>query len=456
MGGEGATSDCGDGALDAGEECDEHDLGGATCASFGYIGGELACLPSCHFDARACIDRELLCANGLDDDDNGLVDCDDAACAGDPKCLDPCALPIAEVAPSFMVVATTDGRPDLTASSCLAGAATELILAFVAPETGTYQLQAFAIAADLALSVRSDCADPASEVACAQHAGSFFEAVSFSATAGATHYIVVENASGGPAGYFGIEVRSDDVDACAGIHDDDLDGLIGAADPDCATSLGNLALGEPCSQDAECDATAGDPLCLHGVFANKYCSEHCDALVDPCPGAAVCAPNAALGHGVCLEACSSTSDCVNGFVCSDTGAGDACTAPAEICDDGHFNVWNAALLDCDDPACRSDPACAAGEGEVGAPCAVHADCAANDDDPYCDDFGRCTEFCVPDDCPSGSFCFLDRPWKAFHSHGRCVRSCESDADCDGGSCRTFETPWVAYAGVTSPKGCEGH
>ncbi|HEY3352764.1 MAG TPA: hypothetical protein VGQ83_05920 [Polyangia bacterium] len=44
---------CGDGHLDPGEPCDGVLLGGATCASLGYVGGALACA-ACRFDTSGC------------------------------------------------------------------------------------------------------------------------------------------------------------------------------------------------------------------------------------------------------------------------------------------------------------------------------------------------------------------------------------------------------------------
>ena len=49
-------SDCGNGAIDADEECDGSELGGAVCADVNpaYSGGTLACGASCTFDASGC------------------------------------------------------------------------------------------------------------------------------------------------------------------------------------------------------------------------------------------------------------------------------------------------------------------------------------------------------------------------------------------------------------------
>jgi|WetSurMetagenome_2_1015567.scaffolds.fasta_scaffold245351_2 hypothetical protein len=53
---------CGSGAIDPGERCDGHDLGGATCASLGFAGGTLACKDDCAFDTRGCA---TTCGDGL-------------------------------------------------------------------------------------------------------------------------------------------------------------------------------------------------------------------------------------------------------------------------------------------------------------------------------------------------------------------------------------------------------
>jgi hypothetical protein len=54
------ADDCGNGALDPGEQCDTANLGGATCDSLGYtLGGMLACDLQCHFDTTACASQQL-------------------------------------------------------------------------------------------------------------------------------------------------------------------------------------------------------------------------------------------------------------------------------------------------------------------------------------------------------------------------------------------------------------
>jgi len=49
-----APSYCGDGTIEAGEDCDGTSLNDATCASLGFTGGVLACAPGCSFDTTGC------------------------------------------------------------------------------------------------------------------------------------------------------------------------------------------------------------------------------------------------------------------------------------------------------------------------------------------------------------------------------------------------------------------
>lgn len=53
---------CGNGVKDGVEACDGTDLGGKTCASFGFDVGTLACTASCGFDTSGCVG---VCGNGV-------------------------------------------------------------------------------------------------------------------------------------------------------------------------------------------------------------------------------------------------------------------------------------------------------------------------------------------------------------------------------------------------------
>jgi hypothetical protein len=87
---------CGNNIREREEECDGDDLGGETCESYGFGGGNLACSSTCSFDLSGC----LTCGNGVrelgeacDGSDLGAASCADAGCAaGSPRCTSTCTL----------------------------------------------------------------------------------------------------------------------------------------------------------------------------------------------------------------------------------------------------------------------------------------------------------------------------------------------------------------------------
>lgn len=80
-----ASSLCGNGTIDAGEECDGGNLNDGTCASEGFVGGTLSCTSSCTYNTSAC----HLCGNNQVDagetcDGNDLAgaSCGSFGCSG--------------------------------------------------------------------------------------------------------------------------------------------------------------------------------------------------------------------------------------------------------------------------------------------------------------------------------------------------------------------------------------
>jgi hypothetical protein len=49
------TSTCGNGKIDANEQCDGASLGGKDCTSQGYSSGSLRCTSNCTFDVSGCM-----------------------------------------------------------------------------------------------------------------------------------------------------------------------------------------------------------------------------------------------------------------------------------------------------------------------------------------------------------------------------------------------------------------
>ena len=103
---------CGNDVLEAGEECDNGDLGGASCASLGLDDGTLGCEASCTFDVAQCTGTPVCgdsvrqypeqcdgadlagaaCTDyGFDGGEltcDGACQLDTAGCTGDPPCGD--------------------------------------------------------------------------------------------------------------------------------------------------------------------------------------------------------------------------------------------------------------------------------------------------------------------------------------------------------------------------------
>ncbi len=67
---------CGDGSLDLGEDCDGANLDGQTCLGLGYYSGELACANDCTFDLASC-EAAGRCGDGIIQAANGET-CDGA------------------------------------------------------------------------------------------------------------------------------------------------------------------------------------------------------------------------------------------------------------------------------------------------------------------------------------------------------------------------------------------
>ncbi|MEO2137953.1 MAG: M14 family zinc carboxypeptidase, partial [bacterium] len=74
------ADNCGNGAIDSGEECDGANLAGQDCVGLGYLAGTLACGGDCLFDTSAC--SNSICGNGLIEGSEQCDGSDDAACPG--------------------------------------------------------------------------------------------------------------------------------------------------------------------------------------------------------------------------------------------------------------------------------------------------------------------------------------------------------------------------------------
>jgi hypothetical protein len=110
---------CGDGTVDAGEECDGAPPRDTTCASLGFARGKLACT-QCHVDASGCI----ACGNGAingkeqcDGGDLGGRSCADLGFTGGALgCSAHCRLDTSTCDPTFFVPGGGPPRPECLAT----------------------------------------------------------------------------------------------------------------------------------------------------------------------------------------------------------------------------------------------------------------------------------------------------------------------------------------------------
>ena len=65
---------CGDGVVDASEDCDGEELAGADCASQGFPGGDLACAADCKFDTAGCTAPPEPDVGGGDEDAGAMAE----------------------------------------------------------------------------------------------------------------------------------------------------------------------------------------------------------------------------------------------------------------------------------------------------------------------------------------------------------------------------------------------
>lgn len=74
---------CGNAILETGEQCDRGQLGGATCLSLGYMGGQLGCSEGCNYDTSNCVGEVPVCGDGVRDasEDCDIFDLGGESCA---------------------------------------------------------------------------------------------------------------------------------------------------------------------------------------------------------------------------------------------------------------------------------------------------------------------------------------------------------------------------------------
>lgn len=125
---------------------------------------------------------------------------------------------------------------------------------------------------------------------------------------------------------------------CGDFKDNDNDNFIDCEDADKCQTLpacltGPNPVGTTCSLSNECQATGNDPVCLlepdFNTFDDGYCSEFCNLTTNDCTGGGFCSDflNLPSGNGVCLDPCTTPGDCRPSYGCATTGTGISVCVP---------------------------------------------------------------------------------------------------------------------------------
>ncbi|MCB9543370.1 MAG: scavenger receptor cysteine-rich domain-containing protein [Myxococcales bacterium] len=294
---------------------DGHCTGGSVCLDGACFGGEL-------------------CGDGVDNDDDGIVDCEDLDCADDvascAECLADDGCSVGEICVDFDCVpgCRVDGQ-------CGAGEICE------------------------ELSCMAGCrldAQCAAGLICYQGA--------------------CQDACRGDGDCDAGEICGADARCAAGCRDDAScgagricapGGCVAGCRVDAGCGVGQICEGGACRAGCRGDVTCGP-------------GRICEALacVDGCRGDAGCGAGQICEPDVCVEGCRDDGDCPAGEVCFEASCG---LVPVEICDNGGDDDRDGAA-DCADPDCRGTRACPVPIGAQGAMISLTG--ALDRDDPVWD------------------------------------------------------------------------
>jgi len=314
------------------------------------------------------------CSNGTDDDGDGLVDCADPECASDAHCsgTKACQQATALQCDTTLTGTTVGGSEMYTTYGCLSGNENgpEIAYQLSIPVGTPVQMTLTPTGGqDVDLLVLPTSAGTCSTTTCVANSannGTSPDTVSFTVPSGGT-FVVVDSYDQGGSFQLKVTCGAAQTEDCSNGVDDDGDGKIDCADPDCT---------QTCQQNRE--------ICDNNKDDDGDGSIDC---ADP-----DCASFSGCGTGE-REICTNGSDDDgDGFIdCADTDCASAsnCTQLKEVCADGKDNDSDG-LIDCVDPDCRQQPECSSIPQEN---CSNGID---DDDDTFMD--------CADPDCKTAANC----------------------------------------------------
>lgn len=141
-----------------------------------------------------------ICDNGIDENCDLRVDCDDPSCVGTPGCLLPCAdIDLGSTVPLQTSGNTTNQVNDTTPSCIGFGTAPDVALQWTPPADGTYTIDTFGSSYDTSLYVYDQCGG--AQIACNDDSGGLQSQVQVTVTGGIPLIVVVDGYSAGSGAF---------------------------------------------------------------------------------------------------------------------------------------------------------------------------------------------------------------------------------------------------------------
>jgi MYXO-CTERM domain-containing protein len=353
------------------------------------------------------------CTNGVDDDDDQLVDCLDPDCASHPACIPNACDSAPTLGCGASLTGNTSGGASVFSSygcgtqGSWDGPERAYLLDIPAGVQVTVNMDPTTGNNDLDLFILGTACDPQGCLGAGLNEGSNPESVTFSMPAGGA-YAVVETWNSTSA--FNLSVTCTGLpEVCDNGVDDDGDQLTDCDDPDCASAPSCQLPPEDCENgldddrdgltdcdDPDCASAPSCQLppedCENGLDDDRDGLTDCD---DPdCASAPACQiPPEDCGNGLDDDRDGQT-DCDD----PDCASAPACQIPPEDCGNG-LDDDRDGLTDCDDPDCASAPACQIPPEDCENGLDDDRDGQTDCDDPDCASAPACQ--IPPEDCENG-------------------------------------------------------
>lgn len=238
---------------------------------------------------------------------------------------------------------------------------------------------------------------------------------------------------------------------CDDFNDNDGDALIDCEDASDCQALavcqpGGTPTGGACDSSSDCQANDSDPFCFDfPMWPDGYCSEFCSFPTNDCGGDAVCVyAGFPSGAGLCLDGCTTNADCRPGYTCQeppdDNTGGLVCFPESEDCYNGTDDN-NDGKADCADPSCDFEPSCAE---DCGNGVDDDGDGAVDCQDGSCAFQAPCAEACNNDVDDNGDG-LIDCQDPTCADSFACSEICDNNLDDDGNGLVDCDDPDCAGA-----------